>query len=220
MAEIETRVEIAIPSPRKLFTPAVTVILILMVIGYALTNYAKSFMADYLALSIAGVFSGKIWQLATYPFVECSGLMLIFNIFLVLFVGSNVEREWRTVGIISLWLIISMICGIIWVLVCRLIDMNYLGSGASACGFGLIAVFGLLYRRKRFLAWFWALEAQHVSWGLIVIGSILSIPQPITWIWLTGAPAAYLYYKLRLRARPAGTAPTVQTRPPGFVDID
>ena len=128
MAEVETRVELAIPSPQKLFTPVVTVILVLMVVGYALTIYAKEFMTTYLALSATGLFSGKIWQLVTYPFVECNMLMLIFELFLILFVGSNIEREWRSKELIIFWLIISVVCGLIWAVVCQLIGTNYLGG--------------------------------------------------------------------------------------------
>ena len=221
MAEIETRIELAIPSPQKLFTPAVTVILILMVAGFALVNYAGNFTAANLALSTTGVTGGKIWQLLTYPFIDCNAFILIFHIFLMLFVGSNVEREWRTGGLILFWLVISVICGLIWLLVNWLAGLNYAGAGAAACGFGLISAFGLLFRRKKFIAWFWVMQAQHACWGLIAIGIIFSIPQPITFIWLFGALVGYLYVKFRRHlylgrwAAPAG-----QNRPGGFVDID
>ena len=221
MAETETRIELAIPSPQKLFTPVVTVILVLMVIGYALTIYAKNFTTTYLALSATGVFSGKIWQLVTYPFIDGNMLILIFHLFLVLFVGSNIEREWRSKELILFWLIVSTICGLIWVVVCQLIGTNYLGWSAAACGFGLISAFGLLFRRKKFIAWFWVMQAQHAAWGLIVIGIIFSIPQPITFIWLTGALSGYFYVKLRRRMLyRAGTAPQETYRPQSFVDID
>ena len=220
MAEVGRNIELVMPSPKKFFTPAVTMTLVLMVIGFALANYAKEFTANYLALSTPGVFSGRIWQLVTYPFIEVFGWSLVFNGSLLLFVGSTIEREWRTVVFVLLWLVVSVICGLAWVLVCWLTGNNYIGFGASACGFGLIAVFGVLFRRKRFLAFFWALEAQHIAIGLIVIEIILSIPQPITLIWVSGALVAYLYVKLRMRASMAGAAPRVQSRRHSFVDID
>jgi membrane associated rhomboid family serine protease len=104
----ETRLELVIPSPGKLFTPAVTVILVLMIIGYALIYHAREFTLNYLALSASGVFSGKIWQLVTYPFIEPSGLILIFECFVVLFVGSNIEKEYRAGGLALLWIIVSV----------------------------------------------------------------------------------------------------------------
>ena len=220
MAEIETRVELIIPSPKKLFTPAVTVILILMVAGYALLNYAPDFTEAHLALSAGGLFSGQIWQLVTYSFLNCNGFILIFYLLLMLFVGSNIEREWGSMGLILFWLTVSIICGLIWVLVNYLAGFNYLGLGASACEFGLLAAFGILYRTKRFLAWFWVLQAQHAAWALIIIGIILSIPQPITLIWLTGVLVAYLYIKLRWRISLASSASSSRYKPQSFVDID
>lgn len=221
MAEIETRVELLIPSPQKLFTPAVTVILILMVAGFALFNYARDFTVANLMLTTTGVFGGKIWQLFTYPFIECNLLILIFDMFLTLFVGSNVEREWRTGGIIFLWLTVSVICGVVWLLFNRLTGFNYPGFGAAACEFGLIGVFGILFYRRRFIAWFWVMQAQHACWGLIIIGIIFSIPQPITFLWLSGAVVGFLYVKIRKRLIfGRGFAHGAKIRPGSFVDID
>ncbi len=222
MPEFERRVELAIPSPSRIFTPAVTVILVLMVTGYALIHYAEGFIISHFAISASGVFGGKIWQLVTYSFIDMCGLTLIFNGLLVLFVGSAIEREWRTKSFVLLWLVVSIVCGIIWVLFNWLTGLNYIGAGSGACGFGIIAVFGLLYRRKRFLVFFWAVEAQYIAWGLIAIGIILGIPQPITWIWVLGALVAYLYVKLRWRLSMGGGAigRKAQSKPRGFVDID
>jgi membrane associated rhomboid family serine protease len=219
MAEVETRIELVIPSPKKLFTPAVTVILILMVAGYALVNYAPDFTSSHLALSTAGIFSGKIWQLVTYPFVDPNALILIFECFIVVFVGSNIEKEYRAGGLVSLWLIVSVSCGLIWVLVCWLIGRNYIGFGSWGCGFGLAAAFGVLFYKRRYIAWFWVMEAQYVSWGLIAIGAIFCIPQMISLLWLSGALVAYLYVKLK-RAHTMSMPSIEQRRPQGFVDID
>ena len=198
MAEIEKRIEWAIPSPRKLFTPAVTVILVLMVIGWTLIIYAHGFTVNYLALSLPGILHGRIWQLVTYPFINSCGLSMVFDGLLVLFIGSAIEREWRTGAFILLWLIVSAACGLIW-----------------------IAVFGLLYYRRRFFAFFWPVEAQYIAWMLIVIGIILGIPQPITWIWVSGALVAYIYVKLRWRAvSVSNMSPAGRYKPGNFVDID
>jgi membrane associated rhomboid family serine protease len=221
MPEIEKRIEWVIPSPRKLFTPAVTVVLILFVFGFTLIHYATDFTIAYLALTTAGILHGRIWQFVTYPFINGCNWPLVFNGVLVLFIGSAIEREWRTGSFVLLWLIVSVVCGLIWIVISALTGTNYIGYSAAPCAYGLIGVFGLLYRRKRFLTLFWALEAQHLAWILIVIGIVLGIAQPITWIWVSGALVGYLYVKLRWRASSAGrAAPTEQGRPRGFVDID
>ncbi len=221
MSDIERRIEWAIPPPRKLFTPAVTVILILLIAGFTLTHYATGFTLDYFALSATGILHGKIWQLVTYPFFDSCGTILVFDGLLVLFIGSVIEREWRTGSFVLLWLIASVICGLVWIGIGALVGRNYVGLGAAPCAYGLIATWGLLYRKRRIIALFWTVEAQYLAWGLIIIGIILGIPSPITWIWVSGALVGYLYTKLRWRMSSGkGSAPTEQSRPRGFVDID
>ena len=93
--------------------------------------------------------------------------------------------------------------------------------GSASCVYGLIAIFGLLFRRKKFIAWFWAVEAQYIAWALIVIGIVLGIQQPIAWIWVSGALVAYLYIKIRwLAISSGGNVPTGRYTPGSFVDID
>jgi membrane associated rhomboid family serine protease len=220
MSEVERRIEWAMPSPRKLFTPAVSIVLVLMVAGFALIYYAPDFTVKYLLLSWTGISHGRLWQLLTYSFINGCNMSFVFNAMLVLFVGSSIEREWRTRAFVLLWLIVSAVCGIVWVAVSAILGANFVGMGTEACGYGLIAVFGLLYRGKRFFALFWAVEAQYLALALVVIGIILGIRQPITWIWVSGALVAYLYVKLRWRIRSVKAAPPSRYKPGSFVDID
>ncbi|MCU0915710.1 MAG: rhomboid family intramembrane serine protease, partial [Planctomycetes bacterium] len=213
---------IMMPTPEKLLTPGVIVLLSLMVAGFLGLSLAPDAVLGTLALNPQGVLHGRIWQLVTYPFVNgtCG---LLCNGLIVLFIGSSVEREWRTKSFISLWLIVSIVCGILWVLLTMLTGRPALGMGAGACGYGLIATMGLLFRGRRFLMILATLEAQHIAIGLIVLGVILSLPQPLTLVWVAGALVAYLYVKARwsLRDRPAvRTGPRRSGAGGQFVDID
>jgi membrane associated rhomboid family serine protease len=220
MVEYEKRYEMILPSPRKIFTPAVTVMLILIITGWTLVHYAGGFTANYLAISLQGILHGRIWQFLTYSFVNGCPWNLVFNIIAVLFVGSAVERKWRTWDFILLWVIVTAICGIIWIIIDAVLGKNLVGIGTDSFVYGLIAVFGLLYYRNRFMTLFWTLEAQHLAWILIAIGIILGIASPWTWIWVTGALVAYLYVKLRWRISSASSAPSSGYKPGSFVDID
>jgi membrane associated rhomboid family serine protease len=220
MAEYEKRYEMVLPSPRKIFTPAVTVMLVLIITGWTLIHYAEDFTANYLAISLQGILHGRIWQLLTYSFINTCPLNLVFNIIAVLFVGSAVERKWRTWDFILLWAVVTAICGIIWIIVGAILGRNLIGIGTDSFVYGLIAVFGLLYYRNRFMTIFWTLEAQHLAWILIAIGIILGIASPWTWIWITGALVAYLYVKLRWRISSSINAPSSRYKPGSFVDID
>jgi len=222
MSDFQHRMQIELPSPSKLFTPGVIVSLALLVIGFALVHYAEAFSMKYLALSAPGILTGKVWQLATYPFVEGWPWNLVFGLWVILFAGSAVERQWGTRGYAALWLVVSVISGVVWVLVSMALGRAYIGGGVSVCCYGLIAVFGIMYKGVRFFAWFFTVEGQHIALILIGVGLVLSIPQPVTVVWVGGALVAYIYVKVRWmasRPRSGGGGKRMGGRG-GFVDID
>ncbi len=186
-----------LPSPSRLFTPGVTVVLALSVAGAVLFAIAPGFASSVFGLSANGVLAGRVWQLLTYPFINDSMMNLVFGGMMILFVGSAVERQWRTASFLWLWFVVSVACGILWVLVSLLVHSNAIGMGATVCTYGLIATMGLLYRGQRFLLFFVTVEAHHMVLGLIVIGILLSLAVPMTLIWIAGAPVAYLYVKAK-----------------------
>jgi membrane associated rhomboid family serine protease len=223
MAEVEQRIELILPSPRKLFTPAVTIMIALMVIGYALIHHAKEFTLGYLALNPQTFLPLRLWQLVTYSLIDVSSWNLVFDLVVVLFLGSAIEREWRSRSLLMLLLTVSVTCGAVWVLVNLVAGWNYIGIGTGACAYGLIAAFGLVFRRKRFFGFFWTLEAQYLALLLIGIGLVIGIARPITWIWIGGAAVAYVYIKLRWRIASGAAGRSTRaarTRPGSFVDID
>jgi membrane associated rhomboid family serine protease len=65
------QVQFALPSPARIFTPAVTVVLILSVAGLLLLIYANDFSRDFLALGPENFIHGRFWQILTYPFLNC-----------------------------------------------------------------------------------------------------------------------------------------------------
>jgi membrane associated rhomboid family serine protease len=210
------------PAPEKLLTRGVIIILSLLVAGFLGLSLRQEAVFRALALSPWGVFHGKIWQLVTYPFLN-GRWGLLWNGLLVLFVGSAIEREWRTSSFLWLWLIVSVACGILWILVNLLMNVSVTGFSANACGYGTIAVMGVLFRRRRFIFFFATMEAQHIAIALIAIGVILSLPNPITLVWVAGALVGYAYIKARwsLQARPAARPRVGRSGGKGqFVDID
>ncbi len=223
MPEVERYIQIALPSPKRILTPGVLVILLLLVAGYALVGYFPDFVAAYLAVSPRGIFSGRIWQLVTYSFAEGCPSGLVFDGLVVLFIGSAVEREWHTRRLLLLWLAVSIACAVVWVLAGLVMRANYIGLGSAAASYGLIGTFGLLFRRQRFLFWLWTVEAQHIAILLIVIGIVVGIRQPMAWIWVAGAGAAYIHFKILAGAGKTsggfGKAAVPQQKR-GFVDID
>ncbi len=213
---------IALPSPQKLLTPGVILLLSLLVVGFLGLALAPQGVGIALALSPYGVLHGKIWQLVTYPFLNgpCG---LICNGMVILFFGSAIEREWRTASFLLLWLVVTVTCGLLWILLNLLMGYSMAGAGAGVGGYGLIATFGLLFRGQRFFAFFGTIQAQHIAIGLIAIGVILSLPMPITLVWVAGALVGYVYVRARwsLQARPSVRPGLQRSGGKGqFVDID
>ena len=68
----QAQTQMTFPSPRRLFTPGVITILILLIAGILLSTFVPSFTTDFLAVSARNVLHGRIWQLVTYPFVSGS----------------------------------------------------------------------------------------------------------------------------------------------------
>jgi membrane associated rhomboid family serine protease len=188
MPEEDMNIKLRLASPRKLFTPAVAAIIVLMIVGFTISTYAQAFVMAHLGLSASSVVAqGRIWQLLTYPFVTGNSRTLIFNGILVLFIGGSLERKWHTAAFIIFWLVVSVTCGLLWVAVNLATGNNFVGLGAAALAYGLIGGFALLFRRRRVQVLFWTVKAQYLALFLIAIRIMLGIPQSITWIWVSGA---------------------------------
>ncbi len=215
--------QISFPSPAKLFTPGVITILVLLIAGIALSIFAPDFTTGFLAVSARNILRGRIWQLVTYPFVSNSLINLFFSGLMIIFVGSAIEREWKTASFLLLWMVISAACGLLWVVVNLLTGKNLIGMGALACTYGLITTMGLLFRERRFFLFFTVVKSWHFVLILIAFGILMNIATPINLVWISGALVAYIYVKLRwwMASKTRGSIPSIeQRRSNGFVDID
>lgn len=212
------------PMASELFTPAVTTVLVLSVIGFVLTALKSSFVVDWFAVSPHHVLRGRIWQLVTYPFVLGDPLGFIFNTMIILFVGSAVEREWRSLSFVSLWLVTSVVCGILWILAGQLLFQPVPGVSSQACCYSLMAVLGVLMRGRRVFMFVATVEVQVMVLIFIGLGILLSLLQPITLMWVFGAAVGYLYVKWMWkadtrRAHSHGRSAEAY-QPDSFVDVD
>jgi membrane associated rhomboid family serine protease len=221
--EYNEQIQAVFPLPAKLFTPAVTAILILLIVGILLSVFAPGFTIRVFAVGAQNVLHGRIWQLVSYPFVSNSPINLIFSGLVVLFVGSMIERQWRTISFILLWLVITVGCGLLWVVVNLLTGNNFVGMGASSCIYGLITTMGLLFRDRRFYVFSTAVKLRYLVLILIATGILMNMATPMNLIWIFGALIAYLYVKLCFKMVSKGGRvinPLEQKRGSGFVDVD
>jgi membrane associated rhomboid family serine protease len=223
MYETQQQVQISLPSPTQLFTPGVIIILILLIAGGVLSAVAPGFAAGVFAVSASNVLHGKVWQLVTYPFVSDSLINSFFSGLMIIFAGSAIEREWRTASFLLLWIVISIVCGLLWVVINLATGNDFVGIGASAGIYGLIATMGLLFRDRRFFVFVATIESKYLVLILIAIGILMNISTPINLIWISGALVAYAYVKLRWSLASRGfrrNQAVNQSRSNSFVDID
>jgi membrane associated rhomboid family serine protease len=215
----QIQVQMGFPSPSRLFTPGVIILLVLMLVGFILRTFAGDFTDSVLALNPPQVLRGHIWQLASYSLIN-DAMGLVFNGIIVLFIGSMIDREWRTRSFLVLWLVVVVLTGILWIAISVLFKQGMTGMGSQSGVYGLIAAMGLLQRRRPVLG---PLQAQHMALLLIGIGMILSISRPLNFIWIAGAGISWAYIQLLwrrgYRVTQTGPAP-VGKRGEGFIDLD
>jgi membrane associated rhomboid family serine protease len=219
----EAQVHIQIPTPGKLFTPAVTVIIVLSLLGFLASLFARDFTLNWLALSSGQLMRGMVWQLVTYPFVFLGPVALLFDLSVILVIGSTIERQWGTKTFILFWLFVSVLCGLIWVFVGGFLRQPFPGLSSAACCYAMVAVFGLVFRGRRFLLMMTTVDAQTLALLMLGVSLILNLYPPINLIWMLGAALGYAFVKLREKSQYAQARPSDGDSPyqPGsFVDID
>ncbi|MBN1763878.1 MAG: rhomboid family intramembrane serine protease [Sedimentisphaerales bacterium] len=223
MPDFHPRKRFALPSLGSIFTPGVSLLLLLMILGYSLAIFKPQFTTDYLCLNPQSCLPMKPWQLITYSFINRCFLSLFLNGLIVLFMGSAIEGQWRFVSLILLWLVVSLVCGLLWLLVNTIQGQQIIGFGSAACCCGIIGAFGLIFRRREVMVMFTSkMNARQIVLILICVYAVMAITSPILLIWVAGAGVGYLHVKIHLYlAARAGSRSPAQTRPSdGFVDID
>ena len=121
------------------------------------------------------------------------------------------------------WLVVSVVCGILWILVNLVFSLNAIGMSSAGCSYGLISAYGLLFRGRRIFMIFGSMRSEHMILLIIAIGILINIMTPINLIWVAGAGVGYVYVKLCwrwVREQPQETPVATQRRTDGFVDID
>jgi len=124
-------------------------------IAYALVFMAQqvpqtsAFFGNYLALSNAGLAHGYVWQLVTYQFLHANFLHILFNGWAIYVFGTALESELGRGRFVALMLSSGIVGGVFQALLAWLAPRFFSDTaqvvGASACAFGLVAAYALLF---------------------------------------------------------------------------
>lgn len=100
----------------------------------------------YLALSIAGLKHGYLWQLLSFQFLHSGIWHLLGNCFVIFMFGRSVEEALGRKSFITLYFSSGVIGGLLECL--RMIVLQQTNGavvGASAGGFGIVAAYAILF---------------------------------------------------------------------------
>jgi len=157
----------------------VQAIFILTIIIYLLhiiiDRFADGLFISILGLSWKGVVSGKIWQFVSYQFLHANFWHLFINLFVLAFLGREVEETIGTFKFILAYLLCGIIGGIGWLL------LSYKAShsvcvGASGAIFGIAGLFaGLFPHREIYLLLFFVLPLKMSARIMAIIFGAISL---------------------------------------------
>ena len=107
----------------------------------------RNFLFQYLALSREGIAHGYIWQFLTYQFMHSGWIHLLFNSWLIYVFGGALEQLLGGRRYLALMFASGIMGGVFQVFTAVLWPALFDGSvvGASACVFGAVAAFAMIY---------------------------------------------------------------------------
>src|SRR6476660_61668 len=140
----------------RMTTRLIIVLIIAFVIQSLLLFYGDFQVTEHLALSVAGLRQGKIWQLLTFQFLHSAPWPwhVLFNCLGLYFFGRRVEESLGSRRFISLYLLSGVVGGILQVLltfVPRHPDIPVVGASAGVCG--MIALFCSMHPMQELQIW-------------------------------------------------------------------
>ena len=110
----------------------------------------NEFCDRYFALSLWGMEHGYVWQLVTYQFMHAGWLHIFLNSWVIYFFGRELEDVLGGKKFLALMFSSGIVGGVFQVLVAAVWPQYFGGSvvGASACGFGLVAAFAMMFPER------------------------------------------------------------------------
>jgi membrane associated rhomboid family serine protease len=164
--------------------------------GHVVRNGAQlQFVPGDLALSKEGVENGFVWQLVTYQFLHGGWLHLFFNCWAIYIFGRELEYLLGGRRFLGLMFASGIVGGIFQVLTAMVWPELFGGGeivGASACAFGLVAAFAMIFpERELTMLLFFVIPVRLRAKTLLILSAVLAVAG-IVFPWDNVANAAHL----------------------------
>jgi membrane associated rhomboid family serine protease len=197
--------QVALHPGRRLFTPAVTVLLVLHLAGFLslalLPERAAARVLSTFGLRLGAVFGGlAVWQMVTHSFLHfggCSVWGLIWTGLLLVFLGSRLEKEWGTARFACFYVVMAAGTGTLRALPELRAGIVLIGALGFLCG--LLAAFGVTFRSERVWVFLTTVPVPHFVIGALVVLFLVNLSHPANVLWLTGAPLGLVYARAAFR---------------------
>lgn len=139
---------------------------------------AQASVFNYLALSVPGIEHGYLWQFITYQFLHAGFWHLLLNCWAIFIFGREVEALLGGKRFLALMFTSGIVGGVFQIIV-ALVWPQYFGGavvGASACAFGLVAAFALLFpERELTMLIFFVIPVHLRAKSLLLISGIIAL---------------------------------------------
>jgi membrane associated rhomboid family serine protease len=191
-------------TPARQWRWSATIILIALNVVAFLFQYSllpKLIDPLYLALSLAGLQHGFVWQLLTYQFMHGGIMHLLLNCWALFVFGRGVEWAVGKTRFVIMYLCGGIIGGLLQVLAAWLWPQyfNYPAVGASAGIFGVVASFAMLFPDQQLIMLLFyvipvKLRAKSLLWIVLLITAAgISFPNSRLALWLGGNVAHFAH---------------------------
>ena len=141
--------------------------------GHAvLTGNGVEFSPAYLPLSVEGLEHGFVWQLMTYQFLHLA-CCTFWNSWVIYVFGREMESVLGGRKFLALMFSSGIVGGVFQVLV-ALVWPQYFGGpvvGASACAFGLVAAYAMMFPERELTLLIFFIIPVHLRAKTLLIGS-------------------------------------------------
>jgi len=138
-----------------------------------LTKAGVEMFPGYLPLSVEGLAHGFVWQLVTYQFMHAGFMHLLLNCWAIYMFGRELEDLLGARKFLALVFSTGIVGGVFQVLV-ALVWPQYFGGpvvGASACAFGLVAAFAMVFPERELTMLILFVIPVHMRAKTLLIGS-------------------------------------------------
>lgn len=137
-------------------------------------NLDDTFQGNYLALSLAGIKSGYVWQLLTFQFMHGGWIHILFNSIAIFCFGRPVEMALGSKKFLALYFTSGVIGGLFQMLFALATNTDGPVVGASAGGAGLVGAFSILYWEQRMTVFIYlilplTIKGKWLLWGGIAV---------------------------------------------------